>query len=48
VRVGAGDAFIEDTSAGRLGAVLERLTDGSHVVSPAGPFELLTLRLAGF
>jgi hypothetical protein len=27
--------------------VIERLTNGSHAISPAGPFEVLTLQLAG-
>ena len=44
---GAGDALLGDSTARELRAVIERLTNGSHAISPAGPFEVLTLQLAG-
>jgi serine/threonine-protein kinase RsbW len=47
LRAGAGDALLRDSAAGELRAVIERLTNGSHAISPDGPFEVLTLRLAG-
>jgi serine/threonine-protein kinase RsbW len=47
LRAGAGDALLRDSAAGELGPVIERLTNGSHAISPAGPFEVLTLQLTG-
>jgi serine/threonine-protein kinase RsbW len=47
LRAGAGDALLGDSTAGELGAMIERLANGSYAISPAGPFEVLTLQLAG-
>jgi serine/threonine-protein kinase RsbW len=47
LRAGAGDALVRDSTVGELWPVIERLTKGSHAISPAGPFEVLTLRLTG-
>lgn len=47
LRTGEADALVLDSAVGDLGPVLQRLTDGHHAVSPEGPSETLTLRLAG-
>jgi len=47
LRAGAGDALVRDSTVGELWPVIERLTNGSHAISPAGPFEVLTLQLTG-
>lgn len=47
LRAGSADELVLESSVAGLGPVLERLTDGRHAVSPDGPSETLTLRLAG-
>jgi serine/threonine-protein kinase RsbW len=47
LRTGTAEELVLDSAVAGLGAVLERLTDGQHAVQPAGPSEVLTLRLAG-
>jgi hypothetical protein len=47
LRAGAGDALVRDSTVGELWPVIERLTNGSHAISPAGPFEVLRLQLSG-
>ena len=47
LRAGAGDALVRDSTVGELWPVIERLTNGSHTISPAGPFEVLTFQLTG-
>jgi serine/threonine-protein kinase RsbW len=46
LRTGAAEALVTDSQVAGLGPLLERLTDGRHTVLPAGPSEVLALRLA--
>jgi hypothetical protein len=46
LRAGAAAAIVLDSHVDGLGPVLERLTDGPPAVVPAGPSEVLALRLA--
>jgi serine/threonine-protein kinase RsbW len=46
LRPGAAEQLVLDSQVDGLGPVLERLTDGPPAVLPAGPSEVLALRLA--